>query len=49
MGIKSFEPTALSVPLINLVWLRLACVVASGGGSILALSAETYPGKPYLL
>ena len=34
---NSFNPTALSLSLINLEWLRLGFVVSSGGGLIRAL------------
>jgi hypothetical protein len=36
---NSFNPTALSLPFINLVFCDVACVVMSGGGLIRALGA----------
>jgi hypothetical protein len=36
---NSFNPTALSLPLINLDWCGAGCVVASGGGLIQALDS----------
>jgi putative acetyltransferase len=37
---NSFNPTALSVPFMMLVWLRLACIVSSGGGLIRAFGGS---------
>jgi hypothetical protein len=34
---NSFNPTALSLPFINLVWLRFGYMIMSGGGLIRAL------------